>query len=75
MNPAKSNRHKTRSNLVAMGTTHEDGGAVSAFGETFAADELKRAEQIKRGDSQLQDVSVTTIAHLLRKAGVPAPAT
>jgi superfamily II DNA or RNA helicase len=50
--------------------THEDGGAISDFGEEFAADEINAAERLRGDDPQLADVSITILAHLQRKLGV-----
>lgn len=59
--------------FVPLGSTHEDGGAVSDFGESYIAAEIDVADRLKRGDPQLADVPVTKIAHLLRKIGAPIP--
>jgi len=73
---AKSDRALVESDengFVALGSTHEDGGAISDFGEAYAADEVDIAERLKRDDPQLLDVPVTKIAHLIRKLGVQMP--
>lgn len=65
---------KSSSSFTALGSTHEDGGAVSSLGEQFDAPEINFAEIVKRGDRQLSNVSVAAIAHILRKVGVkPEP--
>lgn len=61
-------------NFIPLGATHENGGAVSSLGEQFDAVEINSAENFKRGDRQLSNVSVSAIAHILRKAGfTPEP--
>lgn len=61
------------SDFAPIGSTHEDGGAVSSFGEQFSPQEIMRAEEVKRGDVQLSDISVATLAHVLRKLGDVTP--
>jgi superfamily II DNA or RNA helicase len=63
------------SDFIPLGSTHEDGGAISDFGEIYGSDEVNAAELLKRGDPQLIDVSVVKLAHVMRKLGVkPDPA-
>jgi len=57
------------SGFVALGSTHEDGGAISVHGEMFSSIDIKTAEKIKSGDRELATTSVTAIAHLLKKIG------
>lgn len=60
--------------FVPLGATHEDGGAISDFGEAFHPGEITAAERYKTDDPQLAGVSVAQIAHLMRKMGViPSP--
>lgn len=66
-------REKVQSDFSAIGSTHEDGGAVSSFGEQFSAREILQAEELKRGDLELADISVAKIAHLARKIGAVPP--
>lgn len=49
------------------GSSHENGGAISDLGETFIASEVIAAEHLKKDDPILAHISVTTIAHILRK--------
>jgi superfamily II DNA or RNA helicase len=58
------------SNFVAVGSTHEDGGAISDFGDEFTAAEINAAEREKREDPQLRDIPITKIAYLRRRWGV-----
>lgn len=62
------------SSFVALGATHEHGGGVSSYGETFQAHEINFAESFKRGDPQMTNIPATVIAHIFRKANVQAPA-
>lgn len=55
--------------LHIIGSTHEDGGATSNFGETFTAGEIIQAEVLKRNDPELMHVSITVVAHILKKVG------
>jgi superfamily II DNA or RNA helicase len=59
--------------FVPIGSTHEDGGAISDFGEAFHPGEITAAERYKSDDPQLAGVSVAQIAHLMRKMGVIPP--
>jgi superfamily II DNA or RNA helicase len=61
------------SDFRPIGSSHEDGGAISDFGESFFAVEIVAAEHLKANDPQLADVNVTQIAHLMRKLGVAPP--
>jgi superfamily II DNA or RNA helicase len=63
---------KNQKIFVIKGATHEDGGAISDFGEQYTAGEVNAAERYRRGDAQLVDIPLTKIAYLLRKAGVQA---
>lgn len=73
--PSDGKERKTAdgADFTPIGSTHQDGGGVSSFGEQFTAQEIRRAEEIKRGDLQLADVSVATLAHVLRRVGVETP--
>lgn len=66
-------RERADSDFAAIGSTHEDGGAVSSFGEQFSSQEIMQAEELKRGDAQLADISISKIAHILRKKGAEPP--
>lgn len=59
--------------FVPISSTHEDGGAVSSYGEQFSALEISHAESLQRGDDQLIDLPLATIAHILRKNGGATP--
>jgi len=56
-----------------IGSTHEDGGAFSDYGEHFSNDEIYYAESFKQGDPQMSNLPVAKIAHIFKKAGVPIP--
>jgi superfamily II DNA or RNA helicase len=76
LQPREGDNNPGESNFTPIGSTHEDGGAISFEGEMFTADEIGAAEQLKRGDPALFDHSVMLIAHILKKAGVkPEPST
>jgi superfamily II DNA or RNA helicase len=64
---------KGKSKFVPISASHEQGGATSDFGEQYTSAEINAAEQQKRGDTQLVDVPITKIAHLMRKLGVNIP--
>lgn len=66
----REDSERTPSGFMPLGSTHEDGGAISDFGESFTAEEVGYAESFKRGDPELLDIPVSKIAHLLRRAGV-----
>lgn len=66
-------RERGESDFAPIGSTHEDGGAVSSFGEQFSSQEILLAEEMKRGDMELADISVAKIAHILRKGGQAPP--
>jgi superfamily II DNA or RNA helicase len=63
---------RQESSFVALNSTHENGGAVSDYGEEFTAAEIDAAERDKSGDSQLFDIPVTKLAYLRRKFGIVA---
>lgn len=74
--PGSSDEIDDRNNdckFMPIGSTHEDGGAVSDFGETYHPGEISAAERWKIDDPQLSNVSVAQIAHLMRKMGVAPP--
>ena len=56
-----------RSSFVAIGSSHEDGGAVSEYGDEFTAAEINAAEREKLSDPQLSSIPITTLAYLRRK--------
>lgn len=58
--------------FTPIGATHEEGGAISDFGDEYTADEINAAEKEKTADPQLFDVPVTKLAYLRRKFGVAA---
>jgi superfamily II DNA or RNA helicase len=69
-----SDKDRADSAFVPGGSTHEDGGAISDFGESYSADEVRYAEEFKRGDPELLDIPVAKIAHVLRRANIkPEP--
>src|SRR5215475_11062476 len=60
--------------FMSFGATHEDGGAVSDFGEQYTIDEVNAAERLRGADPQLVDLPITTLAYLNRKLGIiPEP--
>ena len=69
----KSDGERGESTFIPLSATHEDGGGVSEFGETFAAQEINFAERLKRGDPQMSGVPLTALAHIIRKLGVEIP--
>lgn len=56
--------------FAPIGSNHEDGGAVSDFGDEFTAAEINAAERDKSEDPQLVDMAVTKIAYIKRKFGI-----
>jgi len=58
------------SSFVPGNTTHEQGGAISDFGEEYSAAEINHAEKIKEGEPSLSPIPITSIAQILRRAGV-----
>ena len=65
----KSQKEINESDFMPIGSTHENGGAISIHGELFTAIDIETAEQIKKDDRQLATTSITAIAHLLKKLG------
>lgn len=64
----------TSSQFVPLGASHEDGGAISDFGDEFTADEINAAEREKQADFQLLDIPITKLAYLRRLHNVaPEP--
>jgi superfamily II DNA or RNA helicase len=61
--------------FTALGSTHEEGGAISDFGDQYTVGEINAAERQKAEDPRLFTVPVTTLAHILRKFGVAADPT
>ena len=57
------------SSFIPGNTTHEPGGAL-ADGEEYSAAEIEVAERMARSHPSLSLVSVTSIALILRRAGV-----
>lgn len=55
--------------FVALGSSHEDGGAIY-FGDTFSAAEINAAERLKNETPQLFGIATSAIACVMRKAGV-----
>lgn len=64
------NEPNERSKFVPLGSTHEDGGAISDFGEKFSAAEISAAERHKIKDPVLTDLPVTMLAHIRRSLNV-----
>ena len=58
---------RQNSYFAALSATHEDGGAISDYGEEYSAAEINAAERDKRDDPQLIDIGVTTLAYSRRK--------
>jgi superfamily II DNA or RNA helicase len=58
------------SSFIPGQTTHEQGGAISDFGEEYSAAEINAAERIKDSEPSLSPVPITSIAQILRRAGV-----
>ena len=70
----KTRKPPQQRGFASLAASHEDGGAVSDFGDHYTSDEINAAEQLRGGDPELMDVPITTIAHLQRKLGiVPQP--
>lgn len=61
--------------FTALGSTHEEGGGISDFGEEYTTAEINAAERSKHGDPQLFGVSVTTLAYIRRKLNITPDAT
>ncbi len=61
--------------FTSLSATHEDGGALSDYGDHYTSDEINAAERLRSGDPQLTNVSIVTLAYLQRKLGIdPEPA-
>jgi superfamily II DNA or RNA helicase len=54
--------------FTPLGSSHENGGAISDFGDQYSPAEINAAEKLK-GSPQLSGVPVTAIAFLLKKVG------
>jgi superfamily II DNA or RNA helicase len=62
--------------FASFAASHESAGAISDYGDQFSTDEINQAENVRGDDPQLADISITTLAHLLRKVGIqPEPMT
>jgi superfamily II DNA or RNA helicase len=59
--------------FIPLGADPAGSIGISDFGEVFTATEVTFAESLKRNDAQLADLSVSKIAHLLRKLNVKVP--
>lgn len=57
------------SGFLPLGSTHEDGGCISDFGEVFSPAEIAEAIRIKSGQPELADISEVQILRILRKVG------
>ena len=73
IDPSDPTDRDGESSFFGLGATHENGGAISDYGEMFSDAEIDAAEQMKTGDRQLINFPVTTLAHVLRVAGVTPP--
>ena len=62
-----ANDKKPRS-FTPLGSSHEDGGAISDYGDEYSAAEINAAEKLKQSP-QLFGVPVTTIAYVLKHVG------
>lgn len=70
----KTESEKSESSFVAVDSTHEDGGAITDFGDEFAAAEINAAEKQRRMHPQLVDIPITQLALIRRINGiVPDP--
>jgi superfamily II DNA or RNA helicase len=66
----------TPHDFTSLAASHEEGGAVSDYGDRYSADEIHAAERLRGGDAELADISVTTLAYVQRKLGIiPEPMT
>jgi superfamily II DNA or RNA helicase len=63
---------RSESSFVALRSIHENGGAISDFGDEYTEAEINAAERCKLGDAQLVDIPITKIAYLRRILGVQA---
>lgn len=61
---------RDQSSFIPGQTTHEQGGAISDFGEEYSAAEINAAERIKDSEPALSPIPITSIAQILRRAGV-----
>lgn len=66
--------HKA-SSFAPIASTHEDGGLISDFGESYSPEEINAAERLIRNDPQLMGLSLQQGLRLLRKAGFKADPT
>lgn len=64
---------RTSSDFIPLSADPAGSIGISDFGEVFTATEVTFAESLKRNDAQLTDLSVSKIAHLLRKLNVKVP--
>lgn len=58
------------SSFAVIGSTHEDGGLISDFGENYSPAEINYAERLIRRDQQLTGISLQQTLRLVRKIGV-----
>jgi len=58
------------STFIPGDTTHEQGGAISDYGEEYSAAEINAAERFKDGHPSFSPIPITSIAEMLRHAGV-----
>lgn len=68
--PREGDFEKTPGSFTALGSSHEDGGAISDFGDEYTAAEINAAEKMKQSP-QLYGVPVTSIAYVLKHVGAP----
>jgi superfamily II DNA or RNA helicase len=58
-----------KNRYIPINATHMDGGATSAFGDFFSAEEVMAAEKIKKLKSLYADIPITTLAEIMRDLG------
>ena len=61
-------RVPSKSTFIPIGSTHEDGGAVSSCGDAFSPEEIAAAELIQSGNPRLGHLNIADIANILREA-------
>jgi superfamily II DNA or RNA helicase len=67
---SEGDRDDTVNLFTALRSTHEDGGAISDFGDQYSSIEIDAAELFRSGDPHFRGLTVTQIAYILRKANV-----
>ena len=70
LSPQDTGDPRSLSPFIPGQTTHEIGGAISDFGEEYSAAEINAAERIKGSDPSLSPIPITSVAQILRRAGV-----